>query len=208
MFEFTVRGTTASKCNLSLRYVCKTESYSSGLYSSFQHENHSKKGTPLSQQTGKLSRPRTSFIYKQRVRAPPSSTSRGRWPILTWKIAKVQVCFVLNNETISPGFMNLSDGHNRNRVWNMLGKRVWSDKGGHLKLSNHVNCWNEERHVIGENSNHKYPAYPQDQIEQMLTTNAITQAERKFLVSQNALTSISHKDDLTSNLSWDDQAKW
>ena len=49
--------------------------------------------------------------------------------------------------------------------------------------------------------NHKYPAYPQDQIEQMLTTNAITQAERKFLVSQNALTSISHKDDLTSNLS-------
>jgi len=139
---------------------------------------------------------------------PPSFTSRGRWPILTWKIAKVQVFFVLNSETISPSFMNLSNGHNRNRVWNMLGKRVWSDKGGHLKLSNHGNCWNEERYVIGKNSNHKYPAYPQDQIEQMLTTNAITQAERKFLVSQNALTSISHKDDLTSNLSWDDQAKW
>ena len=131
-------------------------------YNSFQHKNHSKKGTPLSQQTSKLSRPRTSFIYKQRVRVPPSSTSRGRWPVLTWKIAKVQVCFVLNSGTMSPGFMNLSDGHNRNRVWNMLGKRVWSDKGGHLKLSNHVNCWTLERHVVNKNSNHKKPVCPQD----------------------------------------------
>ena len=162
MLGSIVRGTTASKCIMSLRWSCKTKSHSSRPYSSFQQENHSKRKTPLSQQTGKLSWPRTSFVYKQRVRAPPSSTSRGCWPVLTLKIAKVQVCFVLNNETISPGFMNLSDGHNRNRVWNMLRKRVWSDKVGHLKLSNHVNCWNEERHVIGENSNHKKPIYPQD----------------------------------------------
>ena len=89
---------------------------SSGPYSSFQHENHSKKRSPLPQQTGKFSRPRTSFIYKQRVRAPPSSISRGRGPVLTQKIARVQVFFVLNSETISPGFMNVTDDHNRNIV--------------------------------------------------------------------------------------------
>ena len=94
MLEFTVRGTAASKCSLSLRYAYKTESYSSRLYSSFHHENHRK--TPLSQQTGKWSWPKTSFIYKQRVRAPPSFTSRRRWPVLTLKVAEVQVCLSLN----------------------------------------------------------------------------------------------------------------
>ena len=147
------------------RYVCKTESYSSGPYSFFQHKNHSKKRSPLSQQTGKFSRPRTSFIYKQRVRAPPSSISRGRGPVLTQKIARVQVFFVLNSETYVQVLWIWVMVINRNRVWNMLGKRVWSDKGGHLKLSNHENCWMKKGMSLVKIPNHKYPAYPQDQME-------------------------------------------
>ena len=133
----------------------KNKGHSSGPLSSFQHENHSKKGSPWSQQKGKLSRPRTSFIYKQRVRAPPSSISRGRRPVLTQKVAKVQVCLYWNNETISSGFMNVIDDHNRNGAWNMLAqKKGKSDLIKELisNFQNHVNWWNEERHVIGENS--------------------------------------------------------
>ena len=92
----------------------QNKGHSSGPYSSFQHENHSKKGSPLSQQNGKLLRPRTSFIYKQRVRAPPSYISRGRRPVLTQKVAKVQVCLHCNNETIFSGFMKVIDDYNRN----------------------------------------------------------------------------------------------
>ena len=113
------------------------------LASSFQHENHSKWKTPLSQQTGNLSWPRTSFIYKQRVRVPPSSTSRGRWPILTLRIAKAQVCFLLNSETVTLGFLSVSDDHNRARIWSVQVKgktEFWSCKGSHLKFANHMNC--------------------------------------------------------------------
>jgi len=47
---------------------------------------------------------------------PPSSTSRGRWPILTLRIAKAQVFFLLNSETVTLGFLSVSDDHNRARV--------------------------------------------------------------------------------------------
>ena len=58
--------------------------------------------------------------YKQRVRAPPSSISRGRRPELTHKVAKVQVCPAWSNETISSDFMNVIADHNKNGAWNML----------------------------------------------------------------------------------------
>ena len=40
------------------------------------------------------------------------------------------------------------------------------------------------------NSNHKEPVVPQDQIEEVLTNHVITQAEEKVFVFQKALTSI------------------
>ena len=57
--------------------------------------------------------------YKQRVRAPPSSISRGRRPELTHKVAKVQVCPVWSNETISSDFLNVIADHYRIvvKVW-------------------------------------------------------------------------------------------
>ena len=40
------------------------------------------------------------------------------------------------------------------------------------------------------NSNHRQPAFPQDQIEEMLTNHVISQAEEKVFVFQRVLTSI------------------
>ena len=40
------------------------------------------------------------------------------------------------------------------------------------------------------NSNHRQLAFPQDQIEKMLTNHVITQAEEKVVVFQRVLTSI------------------
>ena len=68
--------------NMSLRYIYRTENLSSSSCNFIKPEKIAEEKQHFQEAVDK-SWLRTSFIYKQRVKVPPSSISRGKWPMLT-----------------------------------------------------------------------------------------------------------------------------